>query len=352
MEGKNMTINISTSTIFKSLLIILFFVAVYWVRDIVLVVLTAVTIASAIEPGTKWLVVRKIPRVLAVLFIYAAVIILVFGLLYFLVPSIITETVSLLENFPQYIRVTELWAPLGNVGDSLNLPHTIDVNELIGKATKTLIGISGSPFQTAINFLGGVVSFILIGAISFYLAVKEDGVEQFLLLIVPIKNENYVINLWKRTQVKIGRWLQGQLILQVIVAVLVYFGLVILQIPHALLLAVLAFVFEIIPVFGMTMAAIPAVLLAFANGGVSSGVLVAVLYIVVQQFESNLIYPLVVKKIIGVPPLLVIISLIIGGKLAGFLGIILSVPLSVALMEFFDDVDKKKIEARHHITEK
>ena len=72
------------------------------------------------------------------------------------------------------------------------------------------------------------------------------------------------------------------------------------------------------------------------------------LYLIGQQFEANIIYPMVVKKIVGIPPLLVIISLIVGSKLAGFLGIILSVPISVALMEYVEDVNKKKVEARNH----
>ena len=229
----------------------------------------------------------------------------------------------------------------------LHIPQTIQVNSLVSQVSASLASISGGFFATASNFLGGVFSFSIILVISFYLLVKEDGVAEFLEIIVPLKQEEYFIGLWKRTQAKIGRWMQGQLLLMLIVGVLIYFGLLILRVPHALLLGVLAFICEIIPVFGMTIAAIPAFLLGALNGGWTLGLLVAGLYLIVQQFEANVIYPLVVKKIVGIPPLLVIISLIIGAKLAGFLGIILSVPLSVALMEFVEDVNKRKIEARN-----
>jgi predicted PurR-regulated permease PerM len=116
----------------------------------------------------------------------------------------------------------------------------------------------------------------------------------------------------------------------------------ILDIKNALLLSVLAGLFEIIPVFGPILSAIPAILMAFVGGGITSAVLVTGLYIIVQQFENHLIYPLVVKKVVGVSPIIVIIALIIGYKLAGFLGIVLSVPMVSALMEFVDDIDKKK----------
>ncbi|MEI7777264.1 MAG: AI-2E family transporter [bacterium] len=346
MEDKNVTINISSGTIVRGILFFLLLVGLYLVRDVVLVVLTAVMIAAVLEPGTRWFVRHKIPRPISALIIYLLLLSAVAGVFYFLIPPVLNETQGFLNNFPQYIQVTELWAPLGSAAPVLHIPQTIQVNSLVSQVSASLASISGGFFATASNFLGGVFSFSIILVISFYLLVKEDGVAEFLEIIVPLKQEEYFIGLWKRTQAKIGRWMQGQLLLMLIVGVLIYFGLLVLRVPHALLLGVLAFICEIIPVFGMTIAAIPAFLLGALNGGWTLGLLVAGLYLIVQQFEANVIYPLVVKKIVGIPPLLVIISLIIGAKLAGFLGIILSVPLSVALMEFIEDVNKRKIEAR------
>jgi predicted PurR-regulated permease PerM len=101
-------------------------------------------------------------------------------------------------------------------------------------------------------------------------------------------------------------------------------------------------VLEIIPVFGPIMAAIPAVLLAFSSGGTTLALWITGFYLLVQQFESNLIYPLVVRKIVGVPPIIVILALIVGAQLAGFLGILIAIPIVAALMEVVDDMEKKK----------
>jgi predicted PurR-regulated permease PerM len=87
---------------------------------------------------------------------------------------------------------------------------------------------------------------------------------------------------------------------------------------------------------------IPAFLLAMLDGGLGLGLIVVAVYVVIQQIESHLVYPLVVKKVIGVPPLLVIIALVAGAQLAGLVGALLAVPISVALMEFIDDVERKK----------
>ncbi|MBL7045777.1 MAG: AI-2E family transporter, partial [Parcubacteria group bacterium] len=143
-------------------------------------------------------------------------------------------------------------------------------------------------------------------------------------------------------QFKIGRWMQGQLILAAIIGVLVYLGLTILGVKHALLLALIAALFELIPVFGPILASIPAIIIGFVDGGATIGLLVVGLYLIIQQFENHLIYPLVVTKVVGVPPLLVILALLIGAQLAGFLGIILSVPVAAAIQEFVKDLQENR----------
>jgi predicted PurR-regulated permease PerM len=116
-----------------------------------------------------------------------------------------------------------------------------------------------------------------------------------------------------------------------------------LGVPYALVLAVLAGLFEIIPVFGPTLSAIPAVAVALVDGGLALGLGVVVIYVIIQQFENHLIYPLVVTKVVGVPPILVIIALIVGWQLAGFLGILLSIPFAAAAQELLGDIQKRRL---------
>lgn len=136
--------------------------------------------------------------------------------------------------------------------------------------------------------------------------------------------------------------MQGQILLSVIVAILVYLGLLIIGIPYALLISVFTALAEIIPIFGSLIAGAIAVTVGYSDGGISLAAIVLGLYVVVNQFEANLIYPLIVKKIVGVPPLLVIVALIAGYTLAGFLGAMLSVPVAAVALEFISDFDKKK----------
>jgi predicted PurR-regulated permease PerM len=140
--------------------------------------------------------------------------------------------------------------------------------------------------------------------------------------------------------------MQGQIFLGALVGSIIFMLLSILHVKHALPLGILAGILEIIPVFGPTLAAIPAVMFALLDGGAGLGLWVLLVYVLVQQFENHIFYPLVVRKMVGIPPTLVIISLVVGYDLAGFLGILLSVPLSVLLVEFMDDLDKKKTLAK------
>ena len=135
--------------------------------------------------------------------------------------------------------------------------------------------------------------------------------------------------------------MQGQLFLGFFIGALVFLGLSVLGVRHALFLAVLAATFELIPLFGPKIAAVPAVLIAFLES-TPLGLIVLGLYLIIDQFESHLIYPLVVRKVVGIQPIMVILALIIGGKLAGFLGIILAVPLTTVLLEMLNDFEKGK----------
>ncbi|PIR82708.1 hypothetical protein COU20_00825 [Candidatus Kaiserbacteria bacterium CG10_big_fil_rev_8_21_14_0_10_59_10] len=343
MQGT--TISITTGTILKAVLILAAAWLIYALRDIVLIVLTAVVIASAIEPAVNGLARRKVPRLLAVLLIYVLLFAFFIGLFYFFLPSIMEDILAFLASLPAYL---ELLNRIGVVDEYTSLfgfaPVTTEsADELMAAFRTDVGGFFGQGFSVATNVFGGVLSFVLIVVFSFYFAVIATGVDDFLRIIVPSRYVEYVLDLWRRSQRKIGLWMQGQLILAAIIGTLVYLGLTVLGVKHALLLAVVASVFELIPVFGPTLAAIPAIIIGFVDGGPTIGFLVVALYIIIQQFENHLIYPLVVTKVVGVPPLLVILALIIGAKLAGFLGILLSVPVAATLQELVRDVTERRV---------
>jgi predicted PurR-regulated permease PerM len=342
-------IQISSGTIIKTFLIVLAFVAFYYLRDILLVVILAIIIASAIEPGTQWFLRRRVPRILAVLLIYFTAVVILVGVFYFLFLPLLNQAAGFLSTLPGYLGELQVWNPLQNnellSSNSVvqGFSQTFSLSQIVEQINSTISNLSNGFFSTASTIFGGVLSLLLVVVLSFYLSVTADGVSNFLRIVTPAKNEKYILSLWKRSQHKIGLWMQGQIVLAIIIAMLVFLGLTLFGIENALLLAIIAGVFEIIPLFGPILAAIPAVTLALVTSGMSSALLVVGLYVIIHQFENQLIYPLVVRKIVGVPPIVSILALVIGFKLAGFIGLLISVPVATMFLEFLNDVEKNKI---------
>lgn len=347
-EKLNNSINISITpgSVIKILFIFLMAYLLFVVRDLLLVILTSVVLASAVEPITRWLMRRKIPRPVAVVTIYVAAIALVAFLVTGFLPPLAKDVKNIASTVPQYIESVSstdfeqfpgLSFLIGQFNQSVSSSDFLNqITTFTGQATFGFVATASAVF-------GGLLSFVLIIVISFYLAVQEDGVGNFLRIVTPIKHEKYVIDLWKRSQRKIGLWMQGQLLLGVIVGVLTYLGLMILGVKNAFFLAVLAGVFELIPIFGPILSAIPAIGVALIQDGFTLALMVLGLFLIIQQFENQLIHPLVVKKIVGIPALVAIISLIVGAQIAGFLGMIIAVPITAALMEYLSDVEKAKL---------
>jgi predicted PurR-regulated permease PerM len=339
-------ISITSGTIWRTLFILGAVALGYLLFDVVLVLLTAVVIAASIEPATKWLATYKFPRVLAVLTIYLVSFGMIFGFLYVFLPPVIGDVVELSSNLPTKIDSEKILGPVLTPVLSIGgIQNDLVLNDLLSNAEQSLGKFSGGIFSTASSIFGGVFSLLMILVLSFYFAVQEKGIENFLKIVIPYDYEDYAIDLWNRSQYKIGQWMKGQFILALIIGVLVFLGLTIFQVKYAFILSVLAAFFELIPVFGPILAAVPAIIVAFGDSW-TVGLMIIGFYIIIQQFENHLIYPLVVKKIVGISPIMVIIALIVGAKLAGFLGVLLAIPLATVLMEVVSDIEKTKLKAR------
>lgn len=335
---------ITTGTIVRIILLCTLAALLWYLRELVLIVLASIVIASAIEPAARGLRKYKIPRVIAILFVYLAFFGAFFSVIFFLLPPVLDETAAMLTTLPSYLESVGVHNTLNNsaILETRTLLNDFSLRSTTNDINTFMAGLSGDFLLAMSVIFGGAFSFVLIVVFSFYFAVNERGVEEFLRVVTPVRHESYVLGLWRRTQQKIGLWMQGQFLLAILIATLTYLGLSIMGIPYALVLAVIAGVMELIPVFGPILAAIPAIAVAAGSGGVSIAFAVAAFYIIIQQFENHLIYPLVVTKVVGVPPMLVILALLIGAKLAGILGILLSVPLAAAAQELFNDMDKAR----------
>lgn len=335
---------VTTDTFYRFFAVVAI-VAVLWVlRDIIVAILVSVVIASTISPiATK---MRKfyIPRALTIFLILGFMIAIFVAIFVLLVPTIYSEFTTFSKSFYVFQRdiINYISSYTGNKQLVSDVIRDWSLEDIENFALNILTSSSGAVASTA-----GTVSYfmfqtVFIFVISFYLAILPDGVERFLRVITPAKRENYVISLWARSQKKIVAWAKGQFILALMIGISIYIGLYIIGMENAFLFAMLAAVGEVIPIVGMMLATVPAVLVAILSGGPSFAVTVLIFYVLVTQFENHILAPLVVNKVVGIPSVIVIISLVVGGSIAGFWGVLLAVPVAATIMELVGDIESSK----------
>jgi len=351
-EKTNTThISISLGTIIRFFLVALAFFLFWDLREIVLVVLTAIIISSFVESGIPYFKKLKINRVFAVVILYIFTILMLALIFYLFAPLLITE----IYNFSVFLSSYVPNSPIinyfsndafGGAKDIVNnLSHSLSLTTLVTTSNSFISNLSGGFFQVLSAAFGSIFNVVLIIIISFYLSIEENGVENFLRIVLPIEHEEYAVDLWRRSRRKIALWMKGQMLLGVLIAILTYLMLSLLGIEYALLLALIAGAMELIP-YGILIALIPAVYFSYLSGGTGSAIAVALAYIILHQFEVFLFSPLVIRNVVGISPLVVIIAAIIGFKLGGFWGLVLAIPVSVFVMEFLGDIEKRKHSPR------
>lgn len=333
--------DVSVATIVKIAGVLLFFFFAYLLRDILFILLFAIIIASAVTPFADWVERKKIPRVLGVALLYFSVFFLAGFLISLVVPFVTGEVNQLIQDLPNFISrvstsIEKAQQSSGRFTDLFN-----EILNLLDSFSGYLQASSTSAFGFVVSIFGGLLSFLAVIVISFYFSVMRGGTEGFIRSVVPSKYESHFLNIWRKSERKVGRWLQGQLLLALIVGLAVYVALSILGIKYALLLGILAMILELVPTVGPVLAAVPAVILAFTQTPIL-GLWVIAVYAIIQQLENHILVPIIMGRTVGLNPVVVIISLLIGFKLAGILGMILAVPVAAIIVEILDEFSANK----------
>lgn len=323
----SVTIHISTASIVKVLAVLLFLGFLYLVWDVIVIVFIALLFAASLGPALDWLEGKKIPRAAGILLIYSTALFLLSLVVVLFIPAITEQIKQLAATFPFYYqRFLEI---IGDLQLKTDVSQTLQQN--LESVSQTLSSYTGSIINTITGIFGGLLVFVMVLVLTFYFSVSKNGLRHFIYSVTPEKHQKYAINLFERIQDKLGLWLRGQLLLSLIIFAVTWVGLLILDVRYALVLALIAGLTELIPYIGPVIGAVPAVFLAFSQSPLKA-LLVVALYVVIQQLENHVIVPKVMQRAVGLNPVVVIIVLLTGAKLAGVLGALLAIPLAVAIM--------------------
>ena len=335
-----MTIDISYQTFMKAIVILLVLGFLYLIRDIILIVFVSMVLAAALTPMVEWFHKKvKFPRAISVLIIYLLVLSIVSLVVVALVPPIVEQVSSLANVLPSYFSDF-----LGGIEMPENEGLIENLSGFLSTLSSQLGKISQSFFGGVSQFFGGIFSLVMILVLTFYLLIRERGLQRFVSFI-PTKHEAYITDLTDRIQKRIGQWFRGQMILALTIGILTFIGLTLLGVKFALVLALFAGIMEIVPVVGPIISAIPAIFLAFTQNPWLA-VAVLALFVIVQQLENNVLVPKIMSRAVGLDPIIVIIVVLIGSKLAGILGMALSVPIATSLSVFLNDLFSDRFKGK------
>ena len=340
--NQKVIIDISSLTLIKILLITVALFFLFYIRGVVLLLFVALILASAFDPWVDWLQKNKVPRAVAILLIYLALFSILGGAVYLIIPPIAIEVTQLSKDFPFYWE--KVMSGIYFVRDYSNEQGLNQgIQDSLTALQNNISAAAGGVFSTIFSLFGGIISFFVILVIAFYLTVEEQAMKRLLRSLVPVKYQPYFTHLVNRMQEMIGRWLRGQLALSFIIFFACWIGLTILGVKYALVLALFAGVMEIVPYLGPFMGGIPAVFIAFTQSPLLAFWTI-ILYVIIQQLENNIIVPKVMQRAVGLNPIIVIVVILIGAKIAGILGVLLAVPVTTALSVWVNDLLEIKKE--------
>ncbi|MEI7890366.1 MAG: AI-2E family transporter [bacterium] len=335
----NTKIEISTSFVVKTIAIILGLCFLYLVRDIVALFFLSVILTATLDPAIDWLSKRRINRSLGVIMIYIALLSFVGMLFFLLIPPLVSQLASFSQNLPNYNETfSQTFFGIEQYASSYGI--TFNSHEFFRNIAGNFSQSSGQIFSTTVSVFSFFISILVVLALTFYMSVKEDGMNRFLISVTPEDHQKYVVSVADRIKNKIGKWMLGQMVLMLIIFVLDFTVLSIFHVPYALILALLAGILEIVPYLGPIISATLASLVGFLISPMT-GLIVLGSLTLIQQLESHVIVPQVMKKAVGLNPVVVILVLLIGAKLGGVLGAILAVPIATSLSVFVVDFVNK-----------
>lgn len=284
------------------------------IRDIIVSIFLSYIIMAAVLPAVEFLQKKKFPKVLAVLIPYLGIVTAIFLVIIPLVPFVVEQIQNFITRFPELIDKT-----------SNNFGIVVDQKQVQGFFASQGSALGKNALNVTGQVFGGIFSTITIFVVSFYLLMYSDAFKKFMANLFHDGSREAIHKTLDEVNLKLGAWLRGEVILMLFIGCFSWIGLTILGLPYALPLALMAGLLEAVPTLGPIISAIPAVIVAFTVSP-TMALTVVVLYMLIQALENQILVPKVMQKAVGLNPVVVILSIMIGANLMGIAGALLAIP--------------------------
>lgn len=326
-------VEISWHTLWKLLIFSLLVVGAYFARSVLGIFFVAVVISLAIDPLVTFFERKGVKRFLATTIVFFSGILLLIIAGYFFIPILTIEASNFLK------QIHEITYTIFGIGLPENLVDalTFGRDKLFSALADANISVAG----TLASILTTGIFFVATILISFYLSTERNGTDRLLRIVLPDRYERPVLSVFDKFKLKIRRWFIAQFLLSFVMGIIVAVGLWILGVRYALLLGIVTMVFELVPMIGPILVGLVASLVALSDS-LGLAISTAIFFIVIHQVENHILTPAIIGKTMKVHPVVVVVALLAGGEIAGFIGIILAVPIAVLAQETFNYLAEKK----------
>lgn len=313
----------------KTIVFTVFFILglffLWYIKEMLYTVFIAFILMSALRPLVLALKNKRVPHTLAVSSVYIGFVLFFLFMFGIIIPPILLETINLLSSLPIIVR---------------NLSPEIQRWIQIETLTQYIPNVTNQLFSIAGNIFSNVIFIVTTLFFGYYLLLEEHIIKKFLLSLFEEKKAEWYSMLLEKAERRMSNWFWGELMLMTIVGWMTFIGLSLLQIKYAVPLAVLAGLLEVIPNIGPVISAVPATIIGFSISPIA-GYSSLALYFVVQQLENNLIVPGIMRKAVGLNPVVTLMALLVGGRLGGVVGIIVAIPIYVFVETIIREIVKK-----------
>ncbi len=314
---------ISYSSVFKVIFAILFTAFLFMIKEVILSLFAAFVISTVVNPTVDWAEKKKMPRSLVTILIYVLLFVFIGLLFYFITPPLVKELGNMTANLPQNIEKNIAKYPF------LEVYH---IRENMDKIFAEISDFTRSQlpnlFLSTVSALGNLFYVFLALAVSFYLSAEKNLVKNSLRKVIHQDHHIGLIKVLDEIEIKMGRWLLGQIILSVFSSFIIFLGLTVLHVPFALSLAILAAILRFVPYLGGLISDGIGILIALSVSPML-GAAALIMYYSVQQIEGYILIPFVMEKTLGLNPIVVIVAVVVGGQIGGITGALFAIPVTI-----------------------
>lgn len=319
-----------TILIWILVIIVFFWLIGHFITTVLLFVIAAL-LAYALLPAVT-LLQRRMPRILAVTIVYLLALAIIGGLGYLLFSTAISQLVTFIKDVPDLLKpstpghpspIARFLSPLGITDAQINAAREQILNWLESSAGQ----IVNSALPILTSLASGVVDAIIVFILSVYLVVDGPRLYRWLSTAAPRRHRMRVIFFLNTLRRTVGGYIRAQLFMCAFIGTLVGGGMAAFQVPYALLLGIMAFVLEFIPILGTIASGAACVLIAFATRGFVISALVLGYFVIVHVLEGEVVGPRVIGHVLGLHPVMAILALVAGTELFGIWGAVFAAPV-------------------------